>query len=94
MVQVVQETESSYVVTTMLVHEKDGSWRMCFDYQAFKNFLIHEELRFNIEKREKQYEKQANESYQRLVFDHGEWIQLHMKKERFLMQRFSCYVQE
>ena len=27
----VQESESSYVVPTMLVHEKDGSWRMFFD---------------------------------------------------------------
>ena len=27
----VQENKSSYVVPTMLVHEKDGSWRMCFD---------------------------------------------------------------
>ena len=49
MVQVVKESESSYVVPTMLVHEKDGSWRLCFDCQAFNNFLIHEELRFNIE---------------------------------------------
>ena len=31
MVQVVQESESFYVVPTMLVYEKDGSWRMCFD---------------------------------------------------------------
>ena len=38
----VQENGSSYAVPTMLVHENDGSWRMCFDWQAFKNFLIHE----------------------------------------------------
>ena len=63
---------------------------MCFDCKAFNNFLIHEELRFNIEKRAKQYGKQANEGYQRLVFDLGEWIQLHIKKERFLIQR--CFV--
>ena len=47
----VQESENSYVVPTMLVHEKDGSWRMCFDCQAFNNFLIHEEGRFNIGQR-------------------------------------------
>ena len=41
-----QESESSYVVPTMLVHEKDGSWSMCFDCQAFNNILIHEEARF------------------------------------------------
>ena len=63
---------------------------MCFDCKAFNNSLIHEELRFNIEQRAKQYEKQANEGYQRLIFDLGGWIQLHMKKERFLIQR--CFV--
>ena len=59
----VQESESSYVVPTMLVQEKDGSWRMCFDGQAFNNFLIHKEVRFNIGKRAEQYEKQVNEGY-------------------------------
>ena len=34
----VQKSESSYVVPTMLVHEKDGSWRICFNCQAFNNF--------------------------------------------------------
>ena len=29
--RLVQESESSYVVPTVLVHEKDGSWRMCFN---------------------------------------------------------------
>ena len=57
----VQESKSSYVVPTLLVHEKDGSWRMCFDCQAFNNFFIHEEVRFNIGQRAEQYEKQANE---------------------------------
>ena len=46
-----QEGESSYVVFTGLVHEKDGSWRMCFDYQAFNNFLINGEVIFNIGQR-------------------------------------------
>ena len=78
----VQESENTYVVPTMLVHGKDGSWRMCFNWQAFKNFLIHEEVRFNIGQRAKQYEKQGNECYQRLVFDPGGWIWLHMMKER------------
>ena len=27
----IQESKSSYAVPTMLVHEKGGSWRMCFD---------------------------------------------------------------
>ena len=78
----VQESESSYVVPTMLVHEKDGFWSMCFDCQAFNNILIHEEARFNKGQRVEQYERQAYEGYQRLVFDPGGWIWLHMIKER------------
>ena len=78
----VQESESSYVVPTMLVHEKDGSWRTSFDWKAFNNFLIYEEVRFNIGQRSEQYKKQANGGYQRLVFDQGGWIWLHMIKER------------
>ena len=38
--------------------------------------------RFNIGQRAEQYEKQENEGYQRLVFDPGGWIRLHMIKER------------
>ena len=53
------------------------------------NFLIHEEVRYNIGQRAGQYEKQANEGYQRLVFDPGGCIWLHVRKEKFLMQRCS-----
>ena len=73
----------------MLVHEKDGFWRMCVACQSINNLLIHEEVRFNIMQRAEQYEDQANEGYQRLVFDHGRWIWLQMRKERFLMLRCS-----
>ena len=76
-----QEGKSSYVVPTMLVHEKYGSWRMSFDYPGFNNFLIHEEVRFSIGQRAERYEKQANKGYQRLVFDLGGWIRLHMIKD-------------
>ena len=47
----IQESESSYVVPTVLVNEKNGPWQMCFDCQAFNNILIHEEVRFNIGQR-------------------------------------------
>ena len=62
---------------------------MFFYFQAFNNFLIHEEVRFNMGQRAEQYETQANEGYQRLVFDLRGWIRLHMIKERFLIKRFS-----
>ena len=46
---------------------------MCFDCQAFNDFFIHEEARFNIGQRAEQYEKQSNEGYQRLAFDPIGW---------------------
>ena len=51
----VQESESSYVVPTMLVHEKDGSWRMYFDCQAFNNFFTQKEVRLNIGQKAEKY---------------------------------------
>ena len=65
---------------------------MCFDYQTFNNFLIHEEVRFNIGQKAKQYEKQENEGYQKLVFHPGGLIRLHMIKERCskLCTRIDC----
>ena len=77
------------MVLTVLVHEKDGFGRMCVACQSINNLLIHEEVRFNIMQTAQQYEDQATEGYQRLVFDPGDWIWLHMSKERFLMQRRS-----
>ena len=41
---------------------------MCIDFQAIIDLLIHEEVRFNIRKRMKQYKKQANEGCHNLVF--------------------------
>ena len=52
--RLVQESKSSYVVPTMLAHEKDECWRMCYDCQVFNNFLIHEKVKFNIGQRAEQ----------------------------------------
>ena len=62
---------------------------MCVACQVIKNLLIHEEVRFNIMQRAEQYEDQENEGYQRLVFNSGGWICLHMRKEGFLMLKHS-----
>ena len=70
----VRESKSSYTILTVLVYEKDGFWRMCVACQSINNLLIHKEVRFNVMQRAEQYEDQANEGYQRLVFDPGEWI--------------------
>ena len=75
----------------MLVHEKDGSWSMCFDCQAFNNILIHEEARFNKGQRVEQYERQAYEGYQRLVFDPKGWIRLHLIPSPRNFYRFKFF---
>ena len=50
---------------------------------------IHEKARFNIERRTKQYAKQANKGRHKLVFEPRDWVWLHMRKERFLVQMHS-----
>ncbi|GMI79947.1 hypothetical protein HRI_001664000 [Hibiscus trionum] len=47
---------------------------------------LHQQVWDNIEKRTKQYEQQANKGRRRVVFELGDWVWLHMRKERFLAQ--------
>ena len=82
----IQEIKFHCVVPTPLAPNKEESWRMCVDFQPINNLFVHEEVRFDIGQRIKQYEDQESEGYQRLVFDSGGRIRLHMIKERFLMQ--------
>ncbi|KAL5738445.1 hypothetical protein ACOSP7_031206 [Xanthoceras sorbifolium] len=50
---------------------------------------IHEKAKVNIERRTEQYEKQANKGRRQMVFEPGEWVWVHMRKERFPTQRKS-----
>ena len=50
---------------------------------------IHEKARLNIERRTEQYAKQANKGRRQVVFEPGDWVWLHMRKERFSVQRRS-----
>lgn len=50
---------------------------------------IHERTRLNIKKRMEQYIKQANKGRHKQVFEPGDWVWLHMRKERFPAQRRS-----
>ena len=50
---------------------------------------LHERARLNVEKRTEQYIKQANKGRHKLVFEPGDWVWLHMRKERFPAQRCS-----
>ncbi|GKV51260.1 hypothetical protein SLEP1_g57928 [Rubroshorea leprosula] len=50
---------------------------------------FYEKARLNIERRTEQYAKQANRGRSKLVFEPGDWVWLHMRKERFPAQRHS-----
>ena len=55
------------------------------------NFVmqIHKKARLNIERRTEQYSTQANKGRRQLVFEPGDWVWLHMRKERFPAKRRS-----
>ncbi|GKV23267.1 hypothetical protein SLEP1_g33016 [Rubroshorea leprosula] len=50
---------------------------------------LHERVRQNIERRTEQYAKQANKGRKKVVFEPGDWVWVHMRKERFPAQRRS-----
>ncbi|GAB2279375.1 hypothetical protein Dimus_039348 [Dionaea muscipula] len=50
---------------------------------------LHEKARQNIERRTEQYAKQANKGHRQVVFEPGDWVWLHLRKERFPEQRQS-----
>ncbi|KAH9769333.1 Endonuclease [Citrus sinensis] len=50
---------------------------------------IHERAKFNIERRTEQYAKQTNKGRHKLVFEPGDSVWLHMRKERFPERRKS-----
>ena len=50
---------------------------------------MHAKVRANIEKKNEQYAKQANKGRIKVVFEPGDWVWVHMRKERFPTQRKS-----
>lgn len=48
---------------------------------------LHQQVRANIEARTAQYLRHANKGRRKMVFEPGDWVWLHLRKERFLMQR-------
>jgi hypothetical protein len=51
--------------------------------------MIHEKARLNIERRTKQYVHQANKGRKKVVFEPGDWVWLHLRKDRFPEKRRS-----
>ena len=50
---------------------------------------LHAKVRQQIEKRTKQYVKQANKGQKQVIFELGDWVWVHMCKERFPAHRRS-----
>ncbi|XP_027155217.1 uncharacterized protein LOC113755410, partial [Coffea eugenioides] len=48
---------------------------------------LHEQVRLNIERRMDQVAQWVNKGRQRVVFEPGDWVWLHLRKERFPVQR-------
>jgi hypothetical protein len=51
--------------------------------------MIHEKARLNIERRTKQYVHQANKGRKKVVFEPGDWVWLHLRKDRFPEKQHS-----
>jgi hypothetical protein len=51
--------------------------------------MIHEKERLNIERRTQQYVQQANKGRKKVVFEPGDWVWLHLRKDRFSEKRHS-----
>ncbi|KAJ9556733.1 hypothetical protein OSB04_011347 [Centaurea solstitialis] len=54
---------------------------------------IHEKAKSNIEERTKKYEQQANKGKRKVTFEPGDWVWLHLRKERFPTRRKSKLMQ-
>ncbi|XP_071905971.1 uncharacterized protein [Coffea arabica] len=50
---------------------------------------LHTKVRANIEKRTLQYIQSANKGRRKMVFEPGDWVWIHMRKERFPTKRRS-----
>ena len=50
---------------------------------------LHEKVKAQIEKKTLQYEKQHNKRRKKMIFEPGDWVWVHLRKERFPNQRKS-----
>ena len=50
---------------------------------------LHESVRQHIEKKNEQYATKANKSRQQVLFEPGDWVWVHMRKERFPARKRS-----
>jgi len=65
--------------------------RVNFDTRKRAEFVknIHDRARANIEKMTKMYEKRANKGRKKMLFEPGDLVWVHLRKDRFPEQRKS-----
>lgn len=68
-----------------IVHLKDKAGRDKVEY--VKN--LHEKIKAQIEKKSESYARHANKGRKNVVFEPGDWVWVHFRKERFPSQRKS-----
>jgi hypothetical protein len=66
-----------------LLKHKDGKSKAEFVKK------LHERVKLQIEKRNESYAKNANKCRKKLLFEPCDWVWVHMRKERFPLQRKS-----
>ncbi|XP_028756061.1 uncharacterized protein LOC114715390 [Neltuma alba] len=44
---------------------------------------LHAKVRANVERKNEQYARQANKGHRRIVFEPGDWVWVHLQKEKF-----------
>lgn len=68
---------------TSILKHKDGKAKAEFVRK------LHEQVKLQIEKKNKSYAKSANKGRKKVIFEPGDWVWIHMRKERFPSQRKS-----
>ena len=65
--------------------------RVCLDGKKKAELVkqLHERVRQQIERKNKQYASKANKGRRRVIFEPGDWVWVHMRKERFPAHRKS-----
>uniref|UniRef100_A0A2N9HFG3 Reverse transcriptase/retrotransposon-derived protein RNase H-like domain-containing protein n=1 Tax=Fagus sylvatica TaxID=28930 RepID=A0A2N9HFG3_FAGSY len=87
-----------FVIHTIFVvvdHESlkhlKGQQRTSLDGQKKAEMVkkLHESVRQHIEKKNEQYANKANKGRRQVIFEPGDWVWVHMRKERFPARRRS-----
>ena len=50
---------------------------------------LHDSVRQQIEKKNEQYANKANKGRRQVIFEPGDWVWVHLRKERFPARRWS-----